>query len=202
MNKATKEDLEQFNGRDVIATTVNIYCLEDIDDIRLHLINKYGQESNVFYISPLLYTSSKDRGGSSEEKFANSFEITIDNFDSNFDYLRLYSIFRSSIDGTIDAKFITDMPLRNLDITSPIKIIDNNNLGSSIDYTELLYKGGESITALTMDSKDNTLFLGNIKLINEPLSEEIIDKIKSNITGEFVYKTNGMYELKLLINRD
>ena len=37
--------------------------------------DKYGQESNIFYTSPLLYTSHRDRGGSPEDKVDNAFEI-------------------------------------------------------------------------------------------------------------------------------
>ena len=62
--------------------------------------NKYGQESNPFYTSPLYYTSFNDRGGSPEDKVSNSFNITIKNADSNFDYVRIYSLLRTSLDGT------------------------------------------------------------------------------------------------------
>ena len=43
--------------------------------------NKYGQESNIFYTTPLYYVSHKDRGGKADEKISNSFKITIDNLD-------------------------------------------------------------------------------------------------------------------------
>ena len=56
--------------------------------------NKYGQESNPFYTAPLYYTSFNDRGGSPEDKVSNSFNITIKNADSNFDYVRIYSLLR------------------------------------------------------------------------------------------------------------
>ena len=71
--------------------------------------NKYGQESNPFYTSPLYYTSFNDRGGSPEDKVSNSFNITIKNADSNFDYVRIYSLLRTSLDGTPLAKRVADI---------------------------------------------------------------------------------------------
>lgn len=44
-----------------------------------------------------------------------------------------------------------------------LEYTDTGTIGDSIDPTELLYVGGESIIAQTISHKDNTLFLGNIK---------------------------------------
>lgn len=71
--------------------------------------NKYGQESNLFYCSPLYYISYNNRGANSEDKVGNSFSITIENLDSSFDYLRIYSIHRTSIDATPTAKRVVDL---------------------------------------------------------------------------------------------
>lgn len=82
--------------------------------------SKYGQESNIFYTSPLLYTSYKDRGGSPEDKVENAFKITVSNLDKNFDYLRIYSIQRTSINGTPIVKRVQDIGIKDLtpDVTS------------------------------------------------------------------------------------
>lgn len=150
--------------------------------------NLYGQESSIVYYSPLLYISPKDRGGNTDETFSNSFQLTINNFDSNFDYLRIYSYFVSSLNGAPSCKIVTDVPLRDLPAEATIVFTDNNTSGSSIDPTELLYKGGTELTASTLEAKDNTLFLGNIKLIQPVLSSSIRTLIKNNSTGAFVYK--------------
>lgn len=71
--------------------------------------NKYGQESNIFYCSPLYYVSYDDRGASPEDKVGNSFSITIENVDSSFDYIRVYSIHRTSIDAEPTAKRVVDL---------------------------------------------------------------------------------------------
>ena len=74
--------------------------------------DKYGQESNIFYASPLYYTSYNNRGASAEDKVSNSFKITIKNVDENFDYIRVYSILRTSIDATPEVKRVVDLDLK------------------------------------------------------------------------------------------
>ena len=71
--------------------------------------NKYGQESNIFYTSPLYYVSYNNRGASPEDKVGNSFTIGISNADTNFDYIRIYSIHRTSIDSTPTCKRVVDI---------------------------------------------------------------------------------------------
>ena len=264
--------------------------------------DKHGQESNIFYISPLLYISHKDRGGSPEDKVDNAFRISIKNVDKSFDYIRIYSIQRTSIDAvpivkrvedistdytpvilestynwsptnfTIKATYnegLTASPTDNIttdestnlfevgytsgtygahkvnwnrykksqfrdlkikisnytitwgkdsnddsmlwvstngiqpidqsigaygfyvvettDAThrilepatiynqepNTISFLDTGTSGDSVDPTELLYKGGESIIAQTIEQKDNTLFLGNIKLERLSLKDNV-----------------------------
>ena len=71
--------------------------------------NKYSQESNIFYTSPLYYISYNDRGASPEDKVGNSFSIVVDNIDKSFDYVRVYSIHRTSIDATPTIKRVVDL---------------------------------------------------------------------------------------------
>lgn len=71
--------------------------------------DKYGQESNIFYTSPLYYISYNNRGASPEDKVGNSFSIVIDNIDKSFDYIRIYSIHRTSIDAVPTVKRVVDL---------------------------------------------------------------------------------------------
>lgn len=119
--------------------------------------NLFGQESNIFYTTPLNYISFTDRGGSGEDKCANSFKITINNVDNNFDYLRIYSIQRTSLNGQAIGRRVADLKINGTTLT----LVDNGELGNSIDTTELLYIGGDLIEANTLAVKDNTLFLAN-----------------------------------------
>ncbi len=126
---------------------------------------KFGQESNIFYTTPLLPISFTDRGGSPEEKIDNTFTITITNIDSKFDYLRIYSIQRTSINAVPFCKRIQDISLRGLNAgQNYVSFTDTGTIGDTIDPQELFYKGGEVIKAGTMEQKDNTLFLGNITI--------------------------------------
>jgi hypothetical protein len=73
--------------------------------------DKYGQESNIFYTSPLYYVSYNNRGASPEDKVSNSFDIEIANVDKRFDYVRVYSIHRTSINATPDVRRVTDLAI-------------------------------------------------------------------------------------------
>lgn len=76
--------------------------------------NKHGQESNIFYTTPLQYISYVDRGGSPGSKIANSFKLDISGIDRthHFDFLRIYSILRTSKDAVPLVKRVTDLPLQ------------------------------------------------------------------------------------------
>lgn len=140
--------------------------------------NKYGQESNIFYTSPLYYISHNDRGGSPEDtRIDNAFKITIKNPDVNFDYIRIYSIQRTSLNGTPLVKRIQDIAIDSSivdDDDYSVSFLDTGTTGDTIDPTELLYKGGEEISAETIAQKDGTLFLGNIKFLRESLDIDSI----------------------------
>lgn len=158
--------------------------------------NKYGQESNIAYVTPLFYTSYPNRAGSPEDKLSNAFKITINNIDTNFDYLRIYSIFRTSKDAVPTVKRVIDLKLNS---NHTLTYTDNGQSGDTIDPTQLLYIGGEDIIAGTIAAKDGTLFLGNIS-INRKAPSSLIDrnKYKDNIECyirpiNLRYGDNGYY---------
>lgn len=131
-------------------------------------LHKYGQESNIFYVSEPLYLSYADRGGSPEDRISTSFKINIENVDKKFQYVRVYSIIRTSIDAVPTVKRVADVDIAKAgtigDIADPVtvSIVDNNTTGDIVDPTYLLYVGGKDIKATCIASKDNTLFLGGI----------------------------------------
>lgn len=166
--------------------------------------NKYGQESNIFYTSPIQYISFASRGASPEEKVSNSFTITIANPDTRFDYIRVYSIHRASIDATPNVLNIVDLPINaaNVRAGETLTYTDNGTIGTSVDPTELLYVGGEEVVFGTMTQKDNTLFLGNADIKRKLVGPDIINSIKGgNISfnqryvGNYV-RTAGYYPYK------
>ena len=150
--------------------------------------NKYGPETNIVYTTPLNYISFSDRGGSPEEKVSNAFRITVDQPDT-FDYIRIYSIQRTSINGTPIVKRIQDIYLNDLpalgDSDRKVSFLDTGVSGNSVDPAEMLYKGGEVVSAETIEQKDNTLFLGNLKIIRKD-----VRSILGTISHSPVYPSN------------
>ena len=71
--------------------------------------NKNGQESNIVEVTPINYISYEDRGAAPNDYVSNSFKITINNVDTNFDYLRLYSIHRTALDAIPEVKVVKDI---------------------------------------------------------------------------------------------
>ena len=138
--------------------------------------NKYGQESNIFYTSPLYYISYNNRGASPEDKVSNSFNIEVANVDRRFDYIRIYSIHRTSINATPDVRRVVDLaPPVNI---AKVTYTDNGSSGDSVDPTELLYIGGEEVVFGTMTQKDNTLFLGDIETKRKTLDSTVRNYFK------------------------
>ena len=130
---------------------------------------KNGQETHIFYTTPLYYISYSDRGAAPDGKVENAFRINIQNLDYNrFDYLRIYSIQRTSLNGIPFVKRIQDISLSNVNSSSTVlSYLDTGVGGDVVPPTDLLYKGGEVISAKTIEQKDGTLFLGNICLKKE-----------------------------------
>lgn len=130
--------------------------------------NKYAQETNIFYTTPLYYISAVNRAESPDKTVANSFSITINGLDTSYDYLRVYSIHRTSLDATPEVKQLPDIYIRDIKpANNKVTTIDSGTEGSTVDPTQLLYIGGRAIIANTIASKDNTLFLGDLKLIDK-----------------------------------
>lgn len=139
--------------------------------------NLYGQESNIFNISDIQYITKDDRGGSPEETCSCAFSINIQNFDYSFDYIRIYSIHRTSINATPTVKIVKDIPLDKS--IHNVNTIITSNLGYIIDPSLLLFLGGDAIIPKTLCHKDNTLFLANYTLQTPVLPQEIKDYLKN-----------------------
>lgn len=144
--------------------------------------DKHGQESSIFYTTPLLYTSYEDRGANPEDRVDNAFQITVNRVDRNFDYLRIYSIMRTSKNGTPICRRVQDISIADLNVDqngiSNATCLDTGTNGDTIDSMELMYKGGEDIVCQTLEQKDNTLFLGNLEIKRNPLNSISISNPK------------------------
>ena len=155
---------------------------------------KYGQETNVVYDSPLYYPTLGERACSPDELSGDSFYIKVTNLDltHGFDYIRLYSIVKTTNNATPIVRIVADKPLPvNGNSNSEIIFHDTNTTGEIIDPTIIQYIGGKEIIAHTLDQKDNTLFLGNISLATKSVTKILgnteINNLRANaqnITGE------------------
>lgn len=117
--------------------------------------DKYSQESNIFYTSPLYYISYNNRGASPEDKVSNSFNIKIINPDSSFDYVRIYSIHRSSINATPTVKRVVDLVIPTSGIytykTTSLSFVGN-------PYTITLYKRSDE-SSLKLSDIDTSSYI-------------------------------------------
>lgn len=109
--KITIKQDENINGQFPIGVTQYAFTY----------YNLYGSESNIIYVSPLYYNHMIDRGGSPEEKAIGGYNIIIDNIDNSFDYLRCYSITRTSENATPIVKKVQDINIKNRVYSYPIK---------------------------------------------------------------------------------
>ena len=148
--------------------------------------NKYSSESNIFYTTPLQYIAHQDRGGSPDSSIAMSFQININNTD-NFDYIRVYSIHRTSLSAQPTVKIVKDIK-----VSDSVTIIDDGTIGSTIDPTLLLYIGGRSIIAGCIEQKDLTLFLGNITTLNNDIPNVQVEIPREDAGGNQIIETMNL----------
>lgn len=148
----------------------------------LTYFDKNAQETNIFYVSPLYYISSGNRGNSPEETVGNAFNISVSNLDVDFDYVRIYSIRRTSLEAQPIVKRVVDIPVVKVSNSASLSYTDTNTSGEAIDPTVLYYVGGDCISAKTFEAKDNTLFLGNLEMLRELPKTTSGDLFKANVS--------------------
>ena len=156
LNLEEEVTVEKIHGEGVFAPGVIQYAFS--------YYNLYKQQSNIFITTPLQYISFIDRGGSPEDRISNIFKVTIKHLDTRFDFLRVYSIHRTSIDAVPTVKRVVDIELNG---RRTITFQDNGTIGDNIDLPELLYVGGDLYSVNTIDTKDNVLFLANYRMLRE-----------------------------------
>jgi hypothetical protein len=71
--------------------------------------NKSGSESSIFHMTPIQYISLQDRAGKPDELISNSFKIKISNRQTDYDYIRVYSIYRTSLNADYETRKISDI---------------------------------------------------------------------------------------------
>lgn len=164
--------------------------------------NKYGQESNIVWVSGLLYPTKGERGLKEDELSGDIFVINVKNVDIShkYDYIRLYSIVRTTDNATPVARIVESKSLA--DNPTEVTFYDSNTKGDIIDPTILNYLGGIKVSVETFDQKNNTLFAGNITLKTKSLKalnldwESPIDQVGEFNKG-FIKSNNFKKSIKI-----
>lgn len=147
--------------------------------------NIYGQETNIIYSSPLYYLSDSDKGTPADSTCTCSFNIEVSNLDTSYKYIKVYSLIRTSLNGTPTVNVVGEYSISK-DLTldeTKVKITDTGSYTETVDPTSLLYKGGRAISAGTLTQKDNTLFLGNLEIKDEIVDPDLDKAINDDRTG-------------------
>jgi hypothetical protein len=157
---------------------------------------QFGQETNIFASTELYELKHSDRGAAPDEMTTQSFDIVVNGLDPSFDFVNVYSVIRTSLNNVPIAKCIGTIPIEEwhpyYNVTDyRITLTDTNLYGTAIDPQSLFYKGGESITAYTMEQKDNTLFLGNYNLIRPYIEQDVKDDLRNYAKLNFKFSDNG-----------
>lgn len=164
-------------------------------------LDRYGAESNIAWISDIHYSSPDDRGGKPGEMCSNCFTIYITKYEPNgrFDYIRLYHILRTTLDGAVEVRRVADLavPEPVNGYYAPIAVTDSNTTGETVDPNEFMYLGGVSIIPNTIEQKSNTLFLGNLTQSFDQL-RDVVDKMSCNSKPSWGTDTVS-YELKQVV---
>jgi len=135
-------------------------------------------------ITPLNYISPIDRGGKVDEIVNNIFKLQLSGLESKYEYVRIYSVYRTSIDTTPEVRNLIDL---KIDGSGSLSFLDNGLYGSIVSSDLLLYIGGEELIPQCMSQKNNTLFLGNIQTVSNNTTPKSLDSLIQNSSGSFTW---------------
>lgn len=149
--------------------------------------NKFGSETALLWLSTVHYITFSDRGAKADENVTCQFRLNIFNLDTKFDFVRVYSVLRTSLDAQPITSIVGDYSISG---KRKITVYDSNTSVTNIDPNLLYYIGGSEFVASTMTSKQDRLFLGDIKLSGDTLSNALRNAVKNTIKTE--YKGNAV----------
>ena len=148
--------------------------------------NKYGAETGIVWASDLQYVTEYNRAAGPDETIVCNFKIDISNVDTTYDYARVYSMQRTSLNTTPICRIVGDININNSD---SITIIDTNTNTETLDPTQLLFLGGDNFIASTLTQKDDVLFLGDLTIESQDIRnlQTIFSPKEENYESEYVY---------------
>ena len=123
--------VEKYNtGGEFPAGTIQ-YCF--------NYFNKFGQETNIVDVSALYYLSPKDKGLPADAISTSSFVITLEGLDTNYEYVRLYSIVRTSENASPNVRIVGDYKITTLIMSSRESVVGD----IVIDESNLYWASGD-----------------------------------------------------------
>lgn len=127
-----------------------------------NLYNLNGAQTKISPLSELVPLNNNNKGDDIDTSVNKSPVVRIENVDTDYEFLRLYSIKYSSLGATPQIQIVTDTPITN-DIVEIVD--DNNSVISEITFSEFTFLGGDIYIPQHLNTKDNHLFLANYKTI-------------------------------------
>lgn len=139
--------------------------------------NTNGAETKICQESPLITLHPEDRGSKEDEMGNCATKITISNYSTDFDYIRIYSAVRNTLNGAIILHITADIEISKSGI--PLTFIDTYKSQETLQDTQIFFIGGTSLCAKTIEQKQGTLFAGNIHSSSVTLSNDIKELFES-----------------------
>ena len=150
-NQVTTQ-IERLSGGSFKAGVIQYY---------LTYFNKYKTESPIIWSSPLLYLANQERGAETDANVNTAFKFNVSGLDNtNWEYVRLYSVYRSSIDTEPSANIVTEIKIDG----TTLQAYDYGTSNTAIVSSDLYFVGAKAVKAGTMTVKDQVLFLGNLQV--------------------------------------
>lgn len=151
--------------------------------------NMYGQESSIFYQSQLMYTSESNAGGEPNKTVSNSFNLTVSNIDTKWDYVRLYCVQRTSTDTNATARIVGEAEASNESLYATVNSLGRFTIDSTV--TEITWSPSATTLlgswTIDFESEDNDKWIANDSncQIKIPLSNDAYLFINVH-TGDYV----------------
>lgn len=153
--------------------------------------NKYRTESPIFWNSPLLYLANQNRGAEGDANVDTAFRFSFTGLDNaNWEYIRLYSVYRTSIDTEPVASIVSEIKISG----TGAETSDYGTSNTAIVASDLYFIGAKAVKAGTMTVKDQVLFLGNLEMSVQTQPKTKISKtdLNTNTAKAKAFKINEM----------
>ena len=150
-----------------------------------------GAETLIANNSSTFTIDHMNKGAKADETGACGFKITIKNVNTKFDYFRIYSAIRTSKDGPLLVKIVGDTKINKSNPDAQYTILDTGINQEIISDTQLFFIGGTPLYANTIEQKNDTVFLGNIKTPTAFIPNELRNIIDNRKIYYYEIKTKA-----------